>query len=84
MSIVYACIAPHGGNLLLGENAPGPVPGAAKAMAQMRRSLEAARPDAVAILTPHGIGVEGAISLGVTAHGIWRTGRDQSGRGDRH
>ncbi len=35
----------------------------------MRRSLEAASPDAVAILTPHGIMVEGAISLGVTATG---------------
>ncbi len=69
MPIVYACIAPHGGNLLLGENAPGPVPRCRLALAQMRRSLEAARPDAVAILTPHGIGVEGAISLGITARG---------------
>ena len=51
------------------ENAPGPVPRCRHAMRQMRRSLEAARPDAVAILTPHGIGVEGAISLGMTATG---------------
>ncbi len=69
MSLVYACISPHGGNLLLGENAPGPVPQCRKAMARMRQSLRAARPDTVAVLTPHGIGVEGAISLGVTATG---------------
>lgn len=69
MSLVFACIAPHGGNLLLGENAPGPVPQCRKAMAGLRRSLQASRPDAVAILTPHGIGVAGAISLGITARG---------------
>ena len=55
MPIVFACIAPHGGNLLLGENAPGPVPQGRRAMARMRDSLRAARPDAVAVLTPHGI-----------------------------
>lgn len=69
MPVVYACIAPHGGNLLLEENAPGPVPQCRKAMAAMRRSLQAAQPDAVAILTPHGMMVEGAISLGITATG---------------
>ena len=69
MPLVYACIAPHGGNLLLGENAPGPVPQCRKAMAQMRQSLASARPDAVAVLTPHGMMVAGAISLGVTASG---------------
>ena len=68
MSIVYACIAPHGGHLLLGEK-PGPVPECRRAMAQMRRSLEAARPEAIAILTPHGIAVEGTITLGVTPTG---------------
>lgn len=69
MTVVFACIAPHGGSLLLRENAPGPVPQCRKAMAKMRRSLQAARPDSIAILTPHGVAVEGAISLGVTATG---------------
>ena len=69
MSIVYACIAPHGGNLLLGETAPGPVPGCRRAMHRMRQSLRAARPDCIVILTPHGIGIEGSISLGMTETG---------------
>ena len=69
MALVFACIAPHGGHLLLPPDAPGPVPQCRRAMAQMRESLRAARPDCVAILTPHGIAVEGAISLGVTATG---------------
>jgi len=69
MSIVFACIAPHGGNLLLGEDAPGPVPECRRAMARLRDSLRAARPDSVAILTPHGAMVGGAITLGVTPTG---------------
>ena len=69
MPIVYACIAPHGGNLLLGETTPGPVPGCRRAMHRMRQSLEAARPDCIAILTPHGIGVEGSITIGMTETG---------------
>ena len=69
MALVFACIAPHGGHLLLPTDAPGPVPGCRKAMAFLRESLRAARPDCVAILTPHGIAVEGAMSLGVTATG---------------
>ena len=73
MPIVFACIAPHGGNLLLGQTslgeAPGPVPQGRRAMAQMRESLREARADSVAILTPHGIYQEGAITLGVTPQG---------------
>lgn len=69
MPLVYACIAPHGGHLLLPVEAPGPVPACRRAMAQMRQSLEAARPDAVAVLTPHGIALEGTITLGVTPTG---------------
>jgi len=69
MPIVFACIVPHGGNLLLGENAPGPVPQCRKAMAHLRESLRAAQPDAVAILTPHGVAMEGTMTLGVTATG---------------
>jgi len=70
VAIVYACIAPHGGHLLLEKNAPGPIPRCRRAMRRMRRSLEEARPDSAAILTPHGIGVEGAITLGMTPTGF--------------
>ncbi|MDQ2686357.1 MAG: hypothetical protein M3Y28_00655 [Armatimonadota bacterium] len=66
MPIVYACIAPHGGHLLLGKNEPTPVPHSRAAFVTMERDLRAAHPDSVAVLTPHGIYVEGKISLGFT------------------
>ena len=69
MALVFACIAPHGGHLLLPLDAPGPVPECRRAMAHLRESLRAAQPDCVAVLTPHGVAVEGAVSLGVTATG---------------
>ena len=69
MPLVFACIAPHGGHLLLPLDAPGPVPECRRAMASLRESLRTARPDCVAVLTPHGAGVRGAVSLGVTATG---------------
>ena len=69
MPLVFACIAPHGGHLLLGENAPGPLPNCRRAMADLRQSLRAAKPNSVAILTPHGVALEGTITLGVTATG---------------
>jgi aromatic ring-opening dioxygenase LigB subunit len=69
MPVVFACIAPHGGNLLLGENAPGPVPQGRRAMARMRESLRASGADSVAVLTPHGIYQPGTITLGVTPTG---------------
>jgi len=68
MPIVYACIAPHGGHLLLGKDEPTPVPRSRAAFAEMERDLRAARPDSLAVLTPHGIYVEGKISLGITPH----------------
>ncbi len=69
MPIVYACIAPHGGHLLLGPDEPTPVPQCRAAMAEMEREMRAARPDTIAVLTPHGVHVEHRISLGVTERG---------------
>lgn len=66
MPIVYACIAPHGGHLLLGEDEPTPVPRSRAAFVQMERGLRAARPDSLAVLTPHGISIAGKVSLGIT------------------
>lgn len=68
MPIVFACIAPHGGNLLLGD-APGPVPEGRRAMAQMRESLRESGADSIAVLTPHGIYEAGTITLGMTKAG---------------
>ncbi len=69
MPLVFACIAPHGGHLLLPLDAPGPVPEGRRAMAALHETFRAARPDCVAVLTPHGVGVRGAVSLGVTPTG---------------
>ena len=69
MPIVFACIAPHGGHLLLEKDAPGPVPEGRRAMSKMRESLRASGADSVAILTPHGIYEAGTITLGVTPTG---------------
>ncbi len=64
MPIVYACIAPHGGSLLLGD-APGPVPECRRAMARMRESLRASGAESLAILTPHGVYRRGVLTVGV-------------------
>ncbi len=79
MPIVYACIAPHGGNLLQGVNAPGAVPNGRRAMARMRESLRASGAESVAILTPHGIHQLGVITLGVTPTGYGETDGVQVG-----
>ena len=77
MPIVFACIAPHGGHLLIPEGRPTPVPRSRAAMRAMARAFADARPDAVALITPHGIRVDCAMSLGVTPRaageqdGIW-------------
>ncbi len=67
MPIVFACIAPHSGNLLRGDGGPTPIPQTREAMQEMRGLFADARPDAVAIITPHGNVVDGAYSLGETA-----------------
>ena len=69
MPLVYACIAPHGGNLLIDIDAPGPVPKCRRAMAQMRESLRRSGAESVAILTPHGVYQPGAMTVGVTPTG---------------
>jgi len=76
MPLVFACIAPHGGHLLLPVGAPGPVPECRRAMASLRESFRGARPDCLAVLTPHGIAVSGALSLGFTATGYGELDED--------
>ncbi len=73
MPIVYACIAPHGGNLLRDVDAPGPVPHGRRAMARMREALARSGAESVAILTPHGAYQRGAITLGTMLSGYGET-----------
>jgi aromatic ring-opening dioxygenase LigB subunit len=66
MPIVFACIAPHGGHLLIGPPEVSPIPASRAAMETMRAALEAAKADTLAILTPHGIYAEGLMTLGIS------------------
>lgn len=66
MPIVFACVAPHGGSLLVPEPLPTPTPESRAAMAVLAQQLAAARPDSIAVLTPHGIRLQGKMSLCVS------------------
>ncbi|HLN61592.1 MAG TPA: hypothetical protein VK464_08585 [Symbiobacteriaceae bacterium] len=76
MPLVFACIAPHGGQILP-EFAAGPDDAAAtrNAMREIGRRMEGARPDTVVILTPHGIRIEGMICISVSARAEGDMGR---------
>lgn len=65
MPVVYACIAPHGGHLLLPDSIATPVPQSRAAMRVIEADMRAARPDTVVVLTPHGVSVAGRLSLGI-------------------
>jgi aromatic ring-opening dioxygenase LigB subunit len=60
MSVAFAAIAPHG-RLVLDE--PTPAPATRAAMEELGRRLEAARPDATILLTPHNVHVEGRFAV---------------------
>lgn len=64
--IVFACIAPHGDLAVPEACQPERAHLAAStqaAMAELGRRLEAAQPDVVVVLTPHGIHVEGHLAV---------------------
>jgi aromatic ring-opening dioxygenase LigB subunit len=62
--LVFAAIAPHATHALVEGEPPGA--GTRAAMAELGRRFDAARPDAVVVLTPHAVHVEGAMAV-VTA-----------------
>lgn len=67
MSLVFGAIAPHGGDILA-EIADDPTVMARTraAMEEMGRRCRARRPETIVVLTPHGIVVDNAISIGAT------------------
>lgn len=69
--LTFACIAPHGG-LAIPEACSPEEAGLAAAtqagMAELGRRLEAADPDVVIVLTPHGIHVDGHVAVAVAGH----------------
>lgn len=66
MSLVFGAIAPHGGMAISAAVAPEVAALAARttaAMSELGRRFDAARPEAVIILTPHNVHVEGALAV---------------------
>src|SRR5262249_23174217 len=59
--LVFASIAPHATHALIEGEPPGA--DTRSAMAELGRRFEAARPDAVVVLTPHTVHVEGAMAV---------------------
>ncbi len=65
MSFVFAAIAPHG-TLAVPDAPDASIPGAEKtqrAMEELGRRFDAARPDATIVLTPHNVHVEGHFAV---------------------
>lgn len=66
--LVFACIAPHGGEViaeLAGEMAPRTA-ATRDAMEELGRRMMAARPDTVVVITPHGVRVAGVMCVMTT------------------
>lgn len=64
MSLVFACVAPHGFTIIpeMDPEAGGALATRAS-MEELRRRCAAARPDVIVVATPHGTRVDGAICL---------------------
>ncbi|HUH97492.1 MAG TPA: hypothetical protein VLZ89_09055, partial [Anaerolineales bacterium] len=62
MSLIYACIAPHAGELI---DDPDKIALTRQAMQEMGRTLQALAPEVVVIIDPHGFRVQNAISISV-------------------
>ncbi len=68
MPLVYACIAPHGGAIIeeLAGDLLEPFAPTRKAMLELGRRMEAAAPDTIVVITPHGVRIEDAMCIAVT------------------
>ena len=62
MPLVFGCIAPHG-DVIPGSPGAESSPTTTAAMTAMGQRLEAAQPDTVVVVTPHGMRVDGAMAV---------------------
>jgi aromatic ring-opening dioxygenase LigB subunit len=79
---VYACIAPHGGEViaeLAGDLAPRSA-ATRRAMEELGRRMEAAQPETVVVITPHGVRVAGAVCVMTTERAVGVLEGEQGGR----
>lgn len=80
MSLVYACVAPHGFPIIpdLSDDADGGM-ATREAMFELGRRCRAHNPDVLVVATPHGFRVEDHITLAAVARGAgtlhWQDGR---------
>ena len=63
MPLIYACIAPHAGDLI---DAPDKIASTHKSMNEMGTKLESLKPDTVVIINPHGFRVSNAMNIAIT------------------
>src|SRR4051812_12346677 len=66
MPLIFACIAPHGDEILPELQPKTIMETTRQTMLTLGSRLEALRPDTVIVLTPHGIRVENMISVSVS------------------
>jgi aromatic ring-opening dioxygenase LigB subunit len=83
--LIWACIAPHGGELIpeLGDGPPERAQRTRDAMIELGRRCEARKPETLVVLTPHGIAIEGhaCVSIARTAYGEVAGSNGQALRG---
>ncbi|GAA0321590.1 hypothetical protein GCM10008967_10110 [Bacillus carboniphilus] len=62
---VYACITPHGGEIIpeLSGSQPERMEKTRKSMSLLGEEMKAANPDTIIVLTPHGVRVDGQFSI---------------------
>jgi len=64
--LVYACITPHGGEIipeLAGPNHLARMEKTRKSMETLGQRMNESNPDAIVVITPHGIRIDGQISI---------------------
>ena len=82
MPLVYACIAPHGDEMvqeLVGDK-PGFAVETAKGMAKLSAEMKRAKPDTIVIATPHNLRLIGRIGVVTAENSSGRVEREL-GRG---
>ena len=67
MSLIYACIAPHAGDLIDDQNK---IALTRHSMQEMGAALQALSPDVIVIINPHGFRVQNAISISIAERAV--------------
>jgi len=62
MPLIYACIAPHAGDLIDDQNK---ITLTRQSMTQMGAALQALSPEIIVLINPHGFRVQGALSIAI-------------------